>query len=91
VLHYWLGLEWIDRTLDPNDPELQKRRAEDARSGIKPPPYPLVPPVALRPEDVAKRRHQAYLAEVERWKTPPAERRQVSTTEFDQFLNAYSS
>lgn len=86
VLHYWLGLEWIDRTTDPNDPEVRRRRAQDARSGIKPPPYPLVPPVALRPEDIAEKRHRAYLAEVEKWKTPQVDRHLVGIAEFNQYF-----
>lgn len=88
VLHYWLGLEWIDRTLDPNDPEVRQRRAEDARNRVKPPPYPLVPPVAVRPEDIAEKRREAYLAEVQKWNTPAADRRQVTTAEFDRLLAA---
>lgn len=87
VLHYWLGLEWIDRTLDPNDPEVRQRRADDARNRVKPPPYPLVPPVAVRPEDIADMRRAAYLAEVEKWNATISDRRQVTTAEFDRLLS----
>lgn len=87
MLHYWLGLEWIDRTTDPDDPEVRRRRAEDSRNKVKPPPYPLVPPVALRPEELAGKRNRSYLAEVEKWnRSAKPDRRQVSTTEFDRIM-----
>jgi hypothetical protein len=86
VLHHWLGLEWIDRTTDPDDPEVRRRRAEDKRRSVKPPPYPLVPPVALRPDQIAEKRHAAYLDEVQRWSAPQVERRNVGSDEFDRIM-----
>lgn len=90
ALNYWLELAWIDRTTDPDDPEVKRDRIEAKRAGIKPPPHPLIPPVALRPSEVADERFQAYLEEVGHYQTKRQEqqggKRQVSSDEFDRIM-----
>lgn len=87
IENYKLELAWIDRTADPDDPQVKRDRAEAKRNGIKPPPHPLVPPVALRPEGLAQNRLDAYLAEVEKYSsTPKRERQLVSSAEFDKLM-----
>ncbi|WP_116206223.1 hypothetical protein [Amycolatopsis circi] len=68
---YALQLTWNDRTIDPDDPELRKERAIAKRNGFKPPPFPMIPPSALRPPKLAQARVDAYLAEVHRYQNPP--------------------
>ncbi|HEY3483326.1 MAG TPA: hypothetical protein VGL02_31005 [Streptomyces sp.] len=87
VLAYRLDLEWADRTADPDDREVKRRRAEDKRRGVKPPPRPLIPPVALRPVDLAQQRLDAYLAEVAKYAAPARERVFVSSRQFDDLLD----
>lgn len=55
-------LEWADRTIDPE--EARRRAAQAKRDGRKPPEHPIIPPVAVRPEQLAKRRLDAYLSEI---------------------------
>ncbi|MGW5645066.1 hypothetical protein [Saccharopolyspora sp. NPDC003762] len=88
ALTYWLELAWIDRTTDPDDPHVKRERAQAKRDGIKPPPHPLIPPVALRPAEVADERLQAYLDDVAQYQTREHDggKRQVSSDEFDRIL-----
>ena len=90
ALSYWLELAWVDRTTDPEDPQVKRERAEAKRAGIKPPPHPLIPPVALRPSEIADQRFQAYLDEVGQYQTKSQEqqggKRQVSSDEFDRIM-----
>jgi hypothetical protein len=46
---YRLGLLWSDRTVDPEDPDVVAQRERADAAGIKPPPFPPVPPIAHRP------------------------------------------
>jgi hypothetical protein len=53
-LDYWLSSEYVGWVTDPNDPEEKRKSEERKRSGVKPPPVPIIPPVAKRPPDVAR-------------------------------------
>lgn len=53
-LDYWLGTEYAGWVTDPNDPEVKRERAERKRSGVKPSPIPIIPPVAKRPPEQDK-------------------------------------
>lgn len=86
VLAYTLELAWADRTVDPEDREVRKKRREDEARGVKPPPHPIVPPVALRPLALADQRREAYLAEVALYSAPQREREQITTDEFDRLI-----
>lgn len=71
TLTYWLGSEYAQWTTDPEDPEVQAAREERKRSGVKPPPVPLVTPVASRPPrwaQAARDRLEALKAAVEQQK-----------------------
>lgn len=60
---------WADRTVDPDDPEV---KAERARSkGIKPPPHPILRPVALRPAAQDEARWQSYVQEISKYAPAP--------------------
>lgn len=53
-LDYWLSSEYTQWTTDPDDPEVKRARAERKKSGEKPPPNPIIIPVAQRPPEQAK-------------------------------------
>ena len=53
-LDYWLSSEDVGGVTDPNDPGEKRRREERKRQGIKPPPVPIIPPVAKRPPEKAR-------------------------------------
>lgn len=59
---------WADRTIDPNDPEVQAERRKHANR--KPPPRPILRPVAWRPSKEANERLDAYAAELTKYAEP---------------------
>jgi len=76
---------WTDRITDPDDPEVKRERAEAKRRGQKPPPSPLILPVALRPEKVAEQRFTEYVEAAAKL-APTRVKESVSTSEFDAAL-----
>lgn len=60
VMAYFLELEWVDRITDPDDPEVKRERAVAKREGVKPSPKPIIPPVAMRPHELAEERARDY-------------------------------
>ncbi|WP_432845972.1 hypothetical protein ACQPXB_35865 [Amycolatopsis sp. CA-161197] len=84
---YALELSWVDRITDPDDPAVKRERAQAKRAGIKPPPHPLIPPIAHRPDSVAEQRLREYLDAVARYQTgPPPDVRHLTSVEFDREL-----
>ncbi|WP_072689266.1 hypothetical protein [Rhodococcus marinonascens] len=69
---YWLNSEYRQWTADPDDPQIKAERTRRKASGIKPPPRPLLAPVALRSPLVHSRMVEKYLADVAEHATPPA-------------------
>lgn len=53
-LDYWLNSEYTSWITDPEDPDVKRRRAEQKRAGVKPPPQPVITPVAKRPPAVIR-------------------------------------
>jgi hypothetical protein len=81
VRSYALDLTWADRTIDPNDPEvIRERRAARHR---KPPPHPIIPPIALRPPWAADERMRDYTAALEAHQ-PSTAPRTVTLDEWDR-------
>lgn len=78
-------LEWADRTVDPD--EARRRAAQAKREGKKPPEHPIIPPVAVRPEHLARLRLDAYLAEIAAHVTrpAPAELKRSDRNAFDRY------
>lgn len=83
-MSYWLYNEYARWTADPDDPEVKRRKK------TKPPPLPLVPPVAHRPPSVAAEYEQQFAGLVERFGTPSAVadptrpvKRAATSAEFD--------
>jgi hypothetical protein len=84
---YALELAWSDRITDPDDPALKRERAQAKRAGIKPPPHPLIPPVAHRPDSLAERRLREYIEAVEAYRAgPPPVVKYLTSSEFDREL-----
>lgn len=83
---YKLELAWIDRTTDPNDREVKRERLEAERAGIKPPPHPMIPPIAMRPAEISEERLQEYLDAVSSFNAPNRETRMVDSEEFDRLM-----
>lgn len=83
---FWLTSEYARWIHDPDDPETKRRERERKRQGIKPPPVPLVPPVAHRPPTVAAAYEEQYLHQVAEHDQPRAVKELVSSEEFDRIF-----
>ncbi|MFJ1461840.1 hypothetical protein [Nocardia sp. N2S4-5] len=55
--------DYVSGTTDPDDPEVKKERMERKRRGLRPPPLPLLPPVALRDPEVTAALVERYRAD----------------------------
>lgn len=92
LMSYWLQSEYARWTYDPDDPDNKRAERERKRAGIKPPPIPLVRPVAHRPPSVAGSYQHAYEQLVDQLGAglsadgEPAGTRWVSSDEFDRAL-----
>lgn len=75
--HYWLTSEYASWTTDPDDAEVKAARAQRKRDGIKPPPRPLLTPVACRAPEATARLLEQHLADVARY-SKPAEKLSVA-------------
>lgn len=82
---YKLELAWIDRTTDPDDKDVRLARLEAERAGIKPPPHPMIPPIAMRPAELSEQRLREYLEGAAAF-NPVIEPRLVGTDEFEELL-----
>jgi hypothetical protein len=87
---YKLELAWIDRTTDPNDKDVKRERLKAERAGIKPPPHPMVPPIAMRPPEIREERLQEYLDVLASLCPAARETQLVGTDEFDELLGLVS-
>ncbi|MCK8671008.1 hypothetical protein M1M07_07735 [Rhodococcus sp. HM1] len=58
--NYWLNSEYSSWVTDPDDPAVKAERARRKKQGIRPAPVPILPPVALRPPDLAELRNSQY-------------------------------
>jgi hypothetical protein len=59
---YALEFAYADRTIDPEDPAVKAERARNKKR--KPPPHPIVPPVAFRPKRYADERMAEYVEQI---------------------------
>lgn len=74
-LDYWLNSEYTSWVTDPDDPEVKRRRAEQKRAGIKPPPQPMITPVAHRPRQVMDELVKELMTKTEQQKQEAPKRR----------------
>ncbi|MBX4168041.1 hypothetical protein K3M35_05090 [Rhodococcus sp. DMU2021] len=82
---YWLNSEYAQWTTDPNDPEV--KRAREERKNVKPPPHPIIAPVALRPKDMAEIRRKQYMEALLPKVQVKAEKK-LTAREFAQMMGA---
>lgn len=59
---------WADRTIDPEDPKVKAE--QEKRKKIKPPPHPILRPVACRPVKQDQERWEAYATEIAKYVPP---------------------
>ncbi len=86
VESYRLDLQWIDRTTDHDDPAVKRDMLIAKREGVKPPPRPIIPPAALRPNDLAEQRMQEWIDALTVIAPKPA-KELVTLEEFDRVIN----
>lgn len=86
VQSYFLELDWIRNTTDPDDPEVRRERLQAKRRGDKPPRRPIVPPAALRPNELAEKRFQDWIDELAATAPTPTQQ-WVTTDEFDRVIS----
>jgi hypothetical protein len=86
---FMLEHEYAQWTVDPEDPEYRAEQARRKRDGVKPPPRPLIPPVALRPKWLATILADQYALARAAADKPmnTATSEQVSSAEFDRLLD----
>lgn len=88
---YWLNAEYRQWVTDPDDPEVKRAREERKRRKVKPPPSPILPPVALRPEGMASIRRSEYERAAAAAAPPPdpqPEQQPMTVREFAQMFGA---
>lgn len=82
-LDYWLTSEYSQWVTDPDDPDVKRRREESERSGVKPPPVPIITPVALRPPEWADAVRKQAESLREYFSTPEVARAQPGESKVD--------
>ncbi|NCL75690.1 hypothetical protein [Rhodococcus sp. YH1] len=85
-IDYWLTSEYRSWITDPNDPQVKQEREMQRRSGRRPPPMPLIPPVALRPADIAELRRRQYADAVAAHAPESGERKISSAADLKRLL-----
>ncbi|MCQ4148672.1 hypothetical protein [Rhodococcus qingshengii] len=69
---YWLNSEYASWTADPDDREAKAERDRRKKAGIKPPSFPILPPVAQRSPEDTEAAIAAFLAKKEEFAPKPA-------------------
>lgn len=90
VMYAWLNYEYANWTADPE--EVEARRRKQKRAGVKPPPFPLIQPVAARPPSLREQMLQQYDALAAEFRSPadeaePVGERMITSDEFDARMN----
>ncbi|MBF5002217.1 hypothetical protein IRT45_34435 [Nocardia sp. BSTN01] len=70
-LDYLLNFDYVGGTTDPDDPEVKRDRERRKAAGIKPPPLPILAPIALRDPDVTAELAERARAEHQKYEVPP--------------------
>jgi hypothetical protein len=86
VMTAWLNYEYANWTADPDEVEEERRTRKRAK--IKPPPAPLIRPVASRPESLQDVLEQGYFEQAMQYQPPSRnlEPRMVDSDEFDRII-----
>lgn len=83
---YWLHAEYAKWTYDADDPETKKQEKARKAAGVKPPPQPLIPPVAHRPPSIAEEYVRRFTESAPAVAEPVPSRRWLTSDEFDRAL-----
>jgi hypothetical protein len=94
LVNWFMQTKYASWTVDPDSRDYRDEARRRKAQGWKPPPFPLIAPVANRPASLHQQHMDAYEALVEQYRQAPAaddepvyERgRLVSSTEFDRAL-----
>lgn len=86
LMQMWLDHEYSSWIADPDEVEAERRKRK--RSGYKPPPVPLIEPVAARPTEVHEQLAGLYLQQLAEYgqDVPTSITQQVSSDEWDREL-----
>jgi hypothetical protein len=86
LMQTWLNYEYANWTADPD--EVEARRRKHKKAGIKPPPFPLVQPVASRPKSLQDHLVNEYVETAAQYQLPVEETRQklISSDDLDALL-----
>ena len=90
LIETWLNHEYAAWTSDPEEVAAARRRQKSR--GITPPPFPLVQPVAARPDEIHERLAAEHAELQERFgvAAPKPVSELVSSNEFDQLMGLVS-
>lgn len=83
-------VEWQRLTVDPDDPEVKAAREAAEAAGLKPPPVPLVVPMAHRPWRQHLRRTEKFATDIEAY-SPAADAAEeaAEAIDIDSFLDTW--
>jgi hypothetical protein len=86
IMNAWLNYEYSSWTADPDEVEAQRKARKKA--GVKPPPFPLIQPVAARPKSLQDDLLNEYVDRAAEFRLPVDEAapRLISSDEFDALL-----
>jgi hypothetical protein len=86
TMQAWLNYEYSNWTADPDEVEALRRKHKKA--GVKPPPFPLIQPVAARPPSLRDRAVSDYIELASQYQLPVEETGQqlISSDDFDALL-----
>lgn len=82
-IDFYVTHQYAQWTADPDEV------AAARRSRQKPPPFPLIRPVAARPPSLHERLNESYAAQASEYTVNPLAPRMVSDDEFDAFIDQF--
>lgn len=83
LLDFYITHQYAQWTADPEEVEAARRSRQ------KPPPFPLVRPVAARPPSLHERLAATHAAQASEYTVDPNAPRMVSDDEFDAFIDQF--
>lgn len=83
LVEFWLSSEYAKWTADEDEIKASRRNRR------KPPPHPLIAPVAQRPPSVHHRLTEQYEAMASEFRVEPPVQRMVTDEEFDELLDKW--
>lgn len=84
VMNAWFTYEYQNWTADPDEVEAERNKRK--RAGIKPPPFPLIQPIAARPPSRRDALIDEYMHQAAEFRPSETGERLISTDELDALL-----